>query len=289
MQQYYERFAGRRGVYLVLWVTLGIIALVLVGRSIKIVQPGYVAVRVLFGKVVEPTLKSGFHVINPFTTVIRMNTRTQAYTMSGMTREGRIRGDDAIAALTKEGLRVKLDLTIWYKIDPTKAGEIYEKIGLEYENKIVRPGVRTVIRDITSQFTTEDIYAEKRPQVTAAIQSAAEEVLKERGMICEKVLVRNVALPVKVRDAIDLKIAAEQDALKMEWVLKKAEKEAEVKVVEAKGIAQAQQIINRTLTVRYLQHEAIQAYRSLAGSPSTTFIIMPTSPEGTGIPLIIGK
>jgi len=280
---------GKRGGFLVLWAIMGIIALVLLGRSIKIVQPGYVGVRVLFGKVVEPTLKSGFHVINPFTTLIRMNTRTQAYTMSGTAREGRVRGDDAIEALTKEGLRVKLDLTIWYKIDPTKAGEIYEKIGLEYEDKIVRPAVRTVIRDIASRFTTENIYAEKRPQVTAAIQSATEEVLKERGMICEKVLVRNVALPDKVRDAIDLKLAAEQDALKMEWVLKKAEKEAEVKVVEAKGIAQAQQIINKTLTVRYLQHEAIQAYRELAGSPNTTFIIMPTSAEGVGVPLIIGK
>ncbi|PIP12145.1 MAG: band 7 protein, partial [bacterium (Candidatus Stahlbacteria) CG23_combo_of_CG06-09_8_20_14_all_40_9] len=74
-----------------------------------------------------------------------------------------------------------------------------------------------------------------------------------------------------------------------EFVLKKAEKQAEVKVVEAKGIAQAQRIINRTLTVKYLQHEAIEAYKALAGSPNTTFIIMPTSPEGAGIPLIIGK
>ena len=289
MQQYYGRFAGRRGAYLVLWGILGLIVLIFLARSIKIVQPGYVGVRVLFGKVVEPTLKSGFHVINPFTTLIRMNTRTQAYTMSAMAREGKVRGDDAIQALTKEGLRVKLDLTVWYKIDPVKAGEIYEKIGLEYEDKIVRPAVRTVIRDITSRFTTEDIYSEKRPQVTAAIQEDTEKMLEERGIICEKVLVRNVALPDKVRDAIDAKLAAEQEALKMEFVLKKAEKEAEVKVVEARGIAQAQQIINRTLTTKYLQHEAIQAYRALAGSPNTTFIIMPTSTEGAGIPLIIGK
>jgi regulator of protease activity HflC (stomatin/prohibitin superfamily) len=218
-----------------------------------------------------------------------MSTRTQAYTMSGTAREGKVRGDDAIEALTKEGLRVKLDLTIWYKIDPVKAGEIYEKIGLEYEDKIVRPAVRTVIRDITSRFTTEDIYSEKRPQVTAAIQNDTKEMLEERGIMGEKVLVRNVALPDKIRDAIDLKLAAEQDARKMEFVLQKAEKEAEVKVVEAKGIAQAQQIINRTLTTKYLQHEAIEAYKQLADSPNTTFIIMPTSTEGAGIPLIIGK
>ena len=289
MDEYYVRLGGRRGGYLALSIIIGIIVLIFLGRSIKIVQPGYVGVRVLFGKVVEPTLKSGFHVINPFTTLLRMTVRTQAYTMSGISREGKIRGDDAIAALTKEGLRVRLDLTIWYKILPNKAGEIYETIGLDYEDKILRPAIRTVIRDVTSQFTTEDIYAEKRPQVTTAIQEMGVEMLEERGIICEKVLVRNVSLPDKVRDAIDAKLAAEQDARKMEFVLQKAEKQAEVKVVEAGGIAKAQAIINRTLTTKYLQHEAIDAYRELAGSPNTTFIIMPTSPEGVGIPIIIGQ
>lgn len=287
MQQYYR--GEKRVTLIVIGCVIGFLLLILLPRTIKVVSPGFVGIRVLFGKVVEPTLKEGLHFVNPFASVIRVDTRTQAYTMSGMAREGRIRGDDAISALTKEGLRVKLDLTIWYRVDPEKAGEIYRTIGMGYEDKIVRPGVRTVIRDVTSRFTTEDIYAEKRPQVTAAIQDMAKKMLEERGMICEKVLVRNVALPDKVRDAIDLKLAAEQDALKMEFVLKKAEKQAEVKVVEAKGIAQAQRIINRTLTVMYLQHEAIQAYRSLAGSPNTTFIIMPTNPEGAGIPLIIGK
>ena len=289
MDEYYVRLGGRRGGYLALSIIIGIIVLIFLGRSIKIVQPGYVGVRVLFGKVVEPTLKSGFHVINPFTTLLRMTVRTQAYTMSGISREGKIRGDDAITALTKEGLRVRLDLTIWYKILPNKAGEIYETIGLDYEDKILRPAVRTVIRDVTAQFTTEDIYAEKRPQVTAAIQEMGVAMLEERGIICEKVLVRNVSLPDKVRDAIDAKLAAEQDARKMEFVLQKAEKQAEVKVVEAGGIAKAQAIINRTLTTKYLQHKAIDAYRELAGSPNTTFIIMPTSPEGVGIPIIIGQ
>ncbi len=289
MDEYYVRLGGRRGGYLALSIIIGIIVLIFLARSIKIVQPGYVGVRVLFGKVVEPTLKSGFHVINPFTTLLRMTVRTQAYTMSGISREGKIRGDDAIAALTKEGLRVRLDLTIWYKILPNKAGEIYETIGLDYEDKILRPAIRTVIRDVTSQFTTEDIYSEKRPQVTVAIQETGVAMLEERGIICEKVLVRNVSLPDKVRDAIDAKLAAEQDARKMEFVLQKAEKQAEVKVVEAGGIAKAQAIINRTLTTKYLQHEAIDAYRELAGSPNTTFIIMPTSTEGVGIPIIIGQ
>ncbi|OYD17637.1 hypothetical protein CH333_00020 [candidate division WOR-3 bacterium JGI_Cruoil_03_44_89] len=287
MQEYYR--GEKRVTLIVIGCVVGLLLIIFLSRTIKVVSPGFVGVRVLFGKVVEPTLKEGLHFINPFASVIRPDIRTQAYTMSGMVREGRIRGDDAISALTKEGLRVKLDLTIWYRVDPEKAGEIYRTIGMDYENKIVRPGVRTVIRDITSRFTTEDIYAEKRPQVTAAIQDVATEMLEERGMICEKVLVRNVALPEKVRDAIDLKLAAEQDALKMEFVLRKAEKQAEVKVVEAEGIAKAQRIINRTLTVKYLQHEAIEAYKALAGSPNTTFIIMPTSPEGAGIPLIIGK
>lgn len=280
---------SKRNFNIALSIVGALIFLIILGRAIKIVRPGYVAVEVIFGKVMPTTLKSGLHLINPFATILPMEIRTQEYTMSSITREGRIRGDDAIEGLTKEGLRVKLDLTIWYKIDPARAGEIYETIGLNYERKIIRPAIRTVIRDVTAKYLTSAIYSEKRGDVTLDIDKGIKLSIADRGIIVEKVLLRNVQLPIKIAEAIDTKLAAEQEAKQMEFVLQKARKEAEVKVVAAKGRAEAQQIINRTLTTRYLQHEAIQIYSKLAGSENTTFVIMPTSTKGVGMPLIIGK
>ena len=73
----------------------------------------------------------------------------------------------------------------------------------------------------------------------------------------------------------------------MQYKKQKATQETEIKIIEAQGLARAQQIINSTLTPYYLQHEAIQAYTKLAGSPNTTFVILPTSPNSAGMPLIL--
>ena len=59
---------------------------------------------------------------------------------------------------------------------------------------------------------------------------------------------------------------------------------AQIRVAEANGIAQAQAIINKSLTPLYLQHEAIQAQVRMAGSPNHTQIYIPTGPNG--IPLV---
>lgn len=280
---------NRRTKRIALATIVGLILLIILGRSVKLVRPGYVAVQVVFGEVAPVTLQSGLHIVNPFATLVPMAVRTQEYTMSGKVDEGRIKGDDAISALTSEGLRVRLELTVLYRVDPAKAGELYETLGLDYEGKVIRPAIRTAIRDVTARYLTSDIYSEEREVVTLEILDDIRESLEGRGIITESVLLRDVELPPKIADAIDMKLAAEQEAKKMEFVLLKAEKEAEVRIVEAEGIAEAQRIINRTLTPKYLQHTAIQAYRELAQSENKTFVIMPTSPTTTGMPLILGR
>lgn len=59
---------------------------------------------------------------------------------------------------------------------------------------------------------------------------------------------------------------------------------AEIRIVDAEGIARSQQIINATLTDRYLQHEAIQAQMTMANSPNHTTIYIPSG--NNGIPLV---
>ena len=69
-----------------------------------------------------------------------------------------------------------------------------------------------------------------------------------------------------------------------EQLVKVEQQKAQIKVEEAKGIAEAQKIINTTLTDRYLQHEAIQAQMEMANSPNHTQIYIPVGTNG--IPLI---
>lgn len=252
---------------------LSVIFLIL--SMVRMVGPGQVGVQVLFGNVKERTLKSGLHLVNPLISLEKMSVRTQAYTMSAKAGEGKVTGDDAIATLTAEGLSVNLDVTVWFHLIPENAAEVYRDIGLEYMDKIVRPAIRTAIRSATVNYSANDIYSVKRANVTNTIFEDLAESFSGKGIECEKILLRNVDLPPKVKGAIDEKIAAEQEAKKMVFVLQREEKEAERKEVEAEGISKANRVIANSLTSRYLQWYYIQTLGKLVGSPNNSFIITP--------------
>ena len=274
----------KKAIKIFLGIFFGIISLILILSSITVIPAGEVGVRVLFGNVKEGTLQSGFHIKNPFLRIVKMDTRTQIYTMVGTPEEGAIKGDDTMSALTSDGLSVGMDLTIRYHLMQEKAPEVYENIGRDYVEKIIRPSSRTAIRVAAVNFTATDIYSTKREEVILAIEKELMEDFEDKGVILEKVQLRNVTLPTRVTDAIEKKLQADQEAQQMEFVLIKAEKEAEVKIVEANGLAEAQRIINTSLTDRYLQHEAIQAQSKMADSPNHTQVYIPVG--NNGIPLV---
>ncbi len=247
----------------------------LVASMVRIVGPGKVGVVVLFGKVEDRSLKSGVHLVNPFASIEKMSVRTESYSMSSKAMEGEVRGDDAIEALTSEGLMVRLDVTVWYHLNPEGAAEVYRELGPDYVRKIVRPAIRTSIRNIIADYKVSDIYTKNRQKIALAIEENLEKDLKERNVGVERVLLRDVKLPAKVEDKIEEKMAAKQEAERMEFVLQKEEKEATRKAVEAKGIAEANRIISISLSSSYLQWYYIKTLQQLVNSPNNTVIVAP--------------
>ncbi|MEO0191095.1 MAG: prohibitin family protein, partial [candidate division WOR-3 bacterium] len=259
----------------------GIIGGLLIFFSLlRIVPPGSVGVQILFGRVLtKATLSEGLNIVNPFVDLHIMSIRTQAYTMSIAYEEGQVKGDDAITALTRDGLEVKMDLTVWYHLNPEEAGNVFQKIGADYVEKIVRPAARTAIRNTTSKYQAIEIYAEKRQDLESEIERQLAEDFNKRGIVLERVLLRNISLPVKVKNAIEAKLEAEQEAQKMEFVLLKEKKEAERKKIEATGIAEAQQIIAQSLVGdrgrAYLSWKYLENLQHLYTSPNNTIVIAP--------------
>ena len=247
----------------------------LVASMVRLVPPGNVGVVIVFGKVQEITLKNGLHLVNPFASIEKMSIRTEEYTMSSISREGQIRGDDAIEALTSEGLMVRLDVTVWYHLVPEGASEVYNKLGVKYVDKIVRPAARTSIRNVISNYKVEDIYTQNREAVSIEISENLKDAVKERKVEIERVLLRDVKLPDKVQNEINAKMAAKQEAEKMEFVLDKEKREAERKAVEAQGISDANKIIAKSLSGSYLQWYYIKTLQQLVNSPNNTVIVTP--------------
>jgi len=255
-------------------------AILILASLIRIVPAGNVGVQVLFGKVLTgSTLSEGLNVVNPFIDLEIMTVRTQAYTMSLAAEEGQRYGDDAITSLTRDGLEIAMDLTVWYHLDGTQAAIVFQKIGKDYVAKIVRPAARTAIRNTTVKYNAVEIYSEKREEVQTEINISLAKDFEERGIILEKVLLRNIKLPEKVKNAIEAKLEAEQDAQKMEFVLLKEIKEADRKKIEAGGIAQAQRIIAQSLIGErgraYLSWKYLENLKNLYQSPNNTIVISP--------------
>jgi regulator of protease activity HflC (stomatin/prohibitin superfamily) len=255
------------------------ILLALMLACVTQIGPGEVGVQILFGKVQDGILRSGLNFINPLMEVQKLDIKTQAYTMSGANDQDvsvtELKRSDPIQTLSSDGLTLILDVTVWYRLSADDAPNILRTIGSDYQFKIVLPAIRTAIRDVAVNYVATDIYSSKRNDYVNEITKQLEKSFEGRGLILEKVLLRNVELPPKVREAIDEKISSEQRAQQMVYVLQKEKQEAERKKVEATGVAEAQRIINSTISNSYLQWKYIETLKELVNSPNNSFVIAP--------------
>jgi regulator of protease activity HflC (stomatin/prohibitin superfamily) len=253
------------------------IAIALVGiftACIIQIDAGHIGVKKLFGNVQQDVLTSGLHFINPLLEIEKLDVKTQNYTMSGVHDEGTKTGDDAIRVLTADGLEVTIDLSVLYHVITNDAPKLLQLTGADYEDKIVRPITRTRIRDNAVYYDAVALYSTKRDEFQQRIFKSIEMDFKQRGLLLENLLVRNITLPQSVKATIEQKINAEQDAQKMQFVLQKEKQEAERKRVEAQGIADYQRIISESLTDRQLQYESIKAQLEIAKSQNAKVLIM---------------
>ena len=255
----------------------GGLVLIIIGilmNSFVQIDAGEVGVKKLFGKVQRDALSSGLHLINPLFEIVKMDVKTQNYTMSGVLDEGLKSGDDAIRVLTADGLEVVIDLTVLYRLIPSDAPRIVRETGTDYRDKIVRPISRTKIRDNAVYYEAVALYSTRRDEFQNKIFKSIDDEFKKRGLFLENLLVRNITLPPNVKTTIEQKIQAEQEAQKMQFVLQKEKQEAERKRIEAQGISDYQRIINESLTERQLQYEQIKAIKELAQSNNSKIVVM---------------
>ncbi|MCK5080640.1 MAG: prohibitin family protein [Candidatus Moranbacteria bacterium] len=258
-----------------------VILIILLPLMIVVIDAGETGVYSLFGKVRDQELSSGLHFKNPLAKITKITIRTQEYTMSGTAEEGKKQGVDSIGALTKEGLDVALDITVLYRLDEKEASDVYKEVGLNYEEKIIRPIIQSSIREIVAQYEAKVIYSEKRTEIGQKIFENLESSLTGRGIVLEDLLLRNVVLPADLQGSIEQKLQAEQEAQKMEFVLEKERKEKERKIIEAEGQRESQEIINQSLTPSYLNYLYIKNLQEREGT-----IYVPIGDNG--IPLFRG-
>ncbi len=236
----------------------------------KIVPPGNVGVLVLLGKVYG-TIGEGVHLVNPLASMELMSVRTKE-------------DFEHAEAPSKEGLNVVLEISCLYHLMPDKADQVYRNIGPNYDEVVIKPQFRAAIRDNTVKHESKDLYTSGREMITTEIYADLVSDLKPRGIAVEKILLRRIELPQMVSDAINSKLAADQEAQQMQFVLAKERQEAERKRIEAQGIQDFQKIVSQGLTDQLLRWKGIEATRLLAESKNSKTIIVGGK---DGLPLIL--
>lgn len=224
----------------------------------------------------ENIYQPGFHIIAPWNVMHVFDVREQQV-------------EEEMEVLSSNGLNIKVDVTVRFNPKYGEIGEIYEKFGDEeqYIRRLVIPEVRSSVREMIGQFTPEELYSTKRDEVQKMIQANLSKTLDRNSVDLRATLIRDIELPEKVRTAIEEKLEAEQSALKYEYILEQERKEAERKIIEAQAKADANKILNASLTDKILQDKGIEATLELANSPNSKVVIV--GGEGSsGLPLILG-
>jgi prohibitin 2 len=212
--------------------------------------------------------------------------RRLEYTMSGVSGEGRRTNiDDSLWSPTKEGLQVGIDLTLWHHVDPQRIISIHQKIGPDYEEKIIRPAVRSVIRLVISEYPVMDVYSEKRAEIQDEINRKIKLLVEKDGFVIDEVVLRDVRFTPEFSKAIEAKQIAQQSAEQMKYTLEKEQKEAERKVIEAQGRANAIEVINKALAqnpnyIKYLYVDKLSDKISVIVSDQNTIMDLKGVLEG---------
>ncbi len=254
-------------------VLLGFALIIVLWSSVKFVPAGHVGVLVLFGSVQDTVLPEGVNLANPLAINHVMSIRT-------------VELAEKASVPSKEGLIVTLDTTLLLRLDAAKANEVYQTIGPRYVSVVVEPNLRSAIRSVTSSYSATALYTGERQVVAQKIMEELKAKLEPLGITVADILLRDVKLPQTVTQAIEAKQKAEQDALRMEFVLQKEEQEANRKRIEARGIRDFNQLVAQGLSRQYLTWKGIEATEKIASSPNAKVVIIGSGKDG--LPIILG-
>lgn len=243
------------------------IVLALAIQSCAIVRPGEAGVKQTLGKLDDKVYVERPVWYFPFTTrVVTTSIRTNNLELS-------------LNIPSKEGLSINSTISILYRIEAEDVPLVLRTIGLEFE-PIVANIFRSASADVCAQYFAKDMHSGMRSEIEHAIMERMNSTLIEQGIIIEAVLMKNIQLPSGLASSIERRLQAEQDAMRMEFVLQEERLEAQRKIIEAEGTRDAQTILSEGLTAQIIEMRRIEAFLELAKSNNAKIIVTPSN-EGS--------
>lgn len=203
------------------------------------------------------SLSEGFHFIMPVVeSVVIMDVRVQ-------------KAEFEATAASMDLQEVKARLVVNYHLDQDKVSNIYQKVGTDYENKLIKPSVEESIKAVTAGYNATLLIG-RRPEVRDKVMEVMKKRLDKYFIILDDLSITDFQFTSEFAKAIENKQVAEQEALRKEYELQKAKKEASIEIARAEGEkqaiitraqgqAEAQRLLRESLTPEIIKLKRIDA------------------------------
>ncbi len=238
------------------------LGLMLICSSCAVVRPGEAGVKQTLGKFSKNISTQGTIFYNPLTSrVIKESTQTNNIKL-------------ILNLPTKEGLSVQSEISILYRLEQDKIPTILENLGQGYES-IITSVFRSASSDVCAQFYAKDMHSGMRAKIEEEIKAKMLVNIEKQadGIELIAVLMKSIQLPIGLARSIEQKLQAEQDAMRMEFIIQQAKLEADRKIIEAKAERDSQKILAEGLTPEIIKLRSIEAFNKLSQSTNSKVII----------------
>jgi len=234
-------------------VSAGFLAVIIFWSSLRVIEGGHrgVVFHLMHG-VQERTLGEGMHVLLPVLNRLSVyDMRSRVYHMqrrAAPSRRGPAQNEDPLLwTPTADGLKVGLDLSVRYRLDPTRLPELHRNVGPQVEEKVVHPIAWNVTRLVASEYSLLDMYGKHRHEIQQQAFERVKALFARDGLICEALLLRDVVFTREFEKTLVTKMIAEQKVQESAFEVEQAGLQAQVQVIEAHGEAQALEMVNRAI------------------------------------------
>jgi len=292
-------------------IAIAIIFLVIIFKPWVIINEGEVGILSTTGKFSKSVLKPGIHFFIPLIqkiiivdTKVHMISYKRSSEIGSMPdRYSTIKVYPAINVLDSRGLPITVELSISYRLNPQEAAYTIKTYGLNWEDKIVNPIVRDVVRNVIGKFPAEELPS-KRNQIATLIETQIRNQLDSidhKPVIFESFQLRDIILPENIKEQIERVQIAKQEAEKAKYEVLKAKQEAqreaaiamgkanaakieakgkaEAMLIKAEAEAKANKLISDSLTNQLLKLKQIEIQGkfndALKQNPNVKIILMP--------------
>lgn len=195
----------------------------LFSSSCAVIRPGEVGIKQTLGKFSQEVKTQGTIVYNPLISrIIKESTKTNNIKL-------------VLSLPTKEGLSVNSEISILYRLEAKKVASVLENLGQDYES-VITAVFRSAASDVCAQFFAKDMHSGMRAKIENQILLKMKENLEKQadGVDLIAVLMKRIQLPRGLANSIERKLQAEQDAMRLEFIIDQEKLEAKEKLLMQK-------------------------------------------------------